>query len=134
MIGWLRPWPTVEGDAMKQHSQWARFTFALAGLRAAWKTERSFRTEVIGFILVMAWMLWLKPEPIWWFAIAFGAAGILVAELLNTAIEALCDAVHPDKHPLIKVAKDCGSAAVLLTVTAGGVLLVALIARSLGWY
>lgn len=36
---------------------------------------------------------------------------ILAIELLNTAIEATCDAITKEFNPYIKVAKDCGSAA-----------------------
>ena len=36
---------------------------------------------------------------------------ILSIELVNTAIEAACDAITKEYNPLIKVAKDCGSAA-----------------------
>jgi diacylglycerol kinase len=46
--------------------------------------------------------------------------GILLAvELLNTAIEAACDAITKHYNPLIKIAKDCGSGAtfVIFTVT-----------------
>ena len=38
--------------------------------------------------------------------------GILLAvELLNTAIEAACDAITKEYNPFIKIAKDCGSGA-----------------------
>jgi len=38
--------------------------------------------------------------------------GIMLAvELINTAIEATCDAITKEYNPLIKIAKDCGSAA-----------------------
>ena len=38
--------------------------------------------------------------------------GILLSvELLNTAIEAVCDAITKHYNPLIKIAKDCGSGA-----------------------
>jgi len=45
-------------------------------------------------------------------------AAILVVELLNSAIEALADAVSVERHPLLGRAKDMGSAAVLLTFCA----------------
>lgn len=35
----------------------------------------------------------------------------LSVELLNTAIEAVCDLVTREYNPLVKIAKDCGSAA-----------------------
>ena len=39
---------------------------------------------------------------------------ILSVELINTAIEATCDAITKEYNPLIKVAKDCGSAATFI--------------------
>ena len=36
---------------------------------------------------------------------------ILCVELINTAIEAACDAITKEYNPLIKIAKDCGSGA-----------------------
>ena len=36
---------------------------------------------------------------------------ILSIELINTAIEKVCDAVTKEYNPLIKIAKDCGSGA-----------------------
>jgi diacylglycerol kinase (ATP) len=41
---------------------------------------------------------------------------VLVVELLNSAVEAVADAVSLDNHPLLGRAKDLGSAAVFLSV------------------
>ncbi len=49
--------------------------------------------------------------------------GILLAvELLNTAIEAVCDAITKRYNPLIKIAKDCGSAATFVIFTVAIIL------------
>ena len=40
---------------------------------------------------------------------------VWLAEGLNTALERLCDAVMPEQHPLIGMAKDLAAGAVLLT-------------------
>jgi diacylglycerol kinase len=39
---------------------------------------------------------------------------VLVAELLNSGLEAIVDMASPDIHPLAAKAKDCGSAAVFV--------------------
>ena len=39
---------------------------------------------------------------------------ILSVELLNTAIEAACDAITKEYNQLIKIAKDCGSASTFI--------------------
>ena len=44
--------------------------------------------------------------------------GVLLAvELLNTSIEAACDAITKHYNPLIKIAKDCGSGATFIIFT-----------------
>lgn len=103
-------------SSQKNLPLWRRTGFALAGLLHAVRAEHSVRFEAIVLALVLGALAVLRPGPIWWAAVALASAGVLAAELLNTAIEALADHVSPDFHPLIKVAKDCAAAAVLVTV------------------
>jgi undecaprenol kinase len=90
--------------------------FALAGLAHGLRSERSVRFEAIVFVLVLVALIVLRPEPIWWAAVALASAGVLAAELLNTAIEALTDHLSPEPHPQIRVVKDCAAAAVFIAV------------------
>lgn len=108
---------------MKKHSQWDRFMFAFSGLRSALKKEASLQTEAAFFVGVLAHLVWKQPPLFWWIVILLGAAMVFVAELMNTAIENVCDALHPDQHPLIGVAKDCASAGVLVANAAALFLL-----------
>lgn len=64
-----------------------------------------------------------------WGLLAGAIALVLVAELLNTAIEALVDLVSPGDHPLAKQAKDVAAAAVL--VAAAGAVAIGLLVA--GW-
>jgi diacylglycerol kinase (ATP) len=90
--------------------------YSWAGLRAAVRHEAAFRQELaLGLpLLALAW--WLAPGR--WQALALSAAVLLVwiVELLNSAIEALADAVSPDAHPLLGRSKDLGSAAVFIAL------------------
>ncbi|MGH8170280.1 MAG: diacylglycerol kinase [Steroidobacteraceae bacterium] len=90
--------------------------FALAGLAHGLKSERSMRFEAVVLGLVVAALIVLQPEPIWWAAVALASAGVLAAELLNTAIEALADHLSPGLHPQIRIVKDCAAAAVFVSV------------------
>ena len=74
------------------------------------------RFQAVVYVLVLAALAVLRPGPIWWAAVALASAGVLAAELLNTAIEALADHVSPERHPQIKVVKDCAAAAVFISV------------------
>jgi undecaprenol kinase len=97
--------------------------FALAGVMHGLRRERSVRFQVVVLILVIAALAVFRPEPVWWAAVALASAGVLAAELLNTAIETLADHLSPEIHPQIRVVKDCAAAAVFISVA--GALAVA---------
>lgn len=92
------------------------FGYSLAGLRAALRHEAAFRQELALGLPLMALALWLAPGR--WQALAMIGSIVIVwiVELLNSAIEALADAVSVDRHPLLGRAKDLGSAAVMLSL------------------
>ena len=95
---------------------WRAAGYSWAGLRAAVRHEAAFRQElVLGLpLLVLAWVL----APTRWQALALSASVVLVwvVELLNSAIEAVADALSPQHNPLLGRAKDMGSAAVMLAL------------------
>ena len=98
----------------KGRNHYQRLMFALAGMRHAWRNERSLRLQTLALAGVIAVLAWLRPPAIWWALAALACALVLAAELANTAIEALVDHLHPDVHPAIRVVKDCAAAAVLV--------------------
>jgi diacylglycerol kinase (ATP) len=91
-----------------------RVGFAAAGWRAAWRREASFRTQAMLAIAVLAALLVLRPAPIWWAVMALLTSLTLAFELLNGALEAVIDLLHPGLHDEIKAAKDMAAGAVLL--------------------
>lgn len=99
---------------MKNQPFHRRLSFALAGIGAALRAEKSFRTQIVAAIAILLVLAWLQPAPVWWALILLAIAGVLAAELVNTALEALADHLHPDQHPTIKLAKDCAAGAVLI--------------------
>jgi undecaprenol kinase len=99
-----------------------RLGFALAGLAAACKGERSLRIQLVVFAAVLLAMLALRLEPVWWALVLLTGSAVMAAELFNTALEHLADHLHPDTHPRIRIVKDCAAAAVL--VSACGALAV----------
>jgi len=80
------------------------------------RSERSLRLQGGALALVLAALAVLRPGPLWWAAVGLASAGVLAAELLNTAIEALADHLSPELHPQIRIVKDCAAAAVLVCV------------------
>jgi diacylglycerol kinase len=96
-----------------------RFEYSVDGIKAAWEAESSLRLEAAAVLLVFILLAVFRAPLVWCAIFTLLAAGILSAELMNTAIENMCDLFHPEVHSRIKVAKDCASAAVFVLNTAG---------------
>lgn len=56
----------------------------------------------------------LRLPPWAWALLALAVSGVIAAELLNAAVEAVVDLVSPEEHPLAKRAKDFAAAGVLV--------------------
>lgn len=91
------------------------FGFALAGIAALARTQPNFRIHLLAAALVVvAGLLLALPAPD--MALLLLAITLVLAmEAINTAFEALADAVSPAYHPLVKRAKDIAAGGVLLT-------------------
>ncbi|MGB3740587.1 MAG: diacylglycerol kinase [Castellaniella sp.] len=90
------------------------FRYSLQGLGAAWRHEAAFRQETVLAVVLIPLGLWWGHTPLERLLLTGMVVGVLIIELLNSAIEALADAISTDHHPLLGRAKDIGSAAVLL--------------------
>jgi diacylglycerol kinase (ATP) len=90
--------------------------YSLAGLSAAWRHESAFRQECALAIVLLPAAWWVGRNWIEVALLAGSVMGVLIVELLNSAVEAVVDRVSPDMHPLSKRAKDIGSAAVMLSL------------------
>lgn len=101
-----------------------RLGFALHGIMSAWRTETSFRTQCVGAAGVILVLAWRQPPLLWWAFLLVMCAMVLAAELFNTALEATLDHLHPERHPAIRVAKDCAAGAVLLLSIASAAVFV----------
>ena len=110
------------GPAMRSESLAASFRHAFAGLWHALRTQRNVRIHAIAAVVVLGLGLALRLTPLELALLAIAIAIVLVAELLNTAIEATVDLAAPYIDPLARVAKDAAAAAVLLAAVAAVVI------------
>lgn len=94
--------------------------YSLQGLQSAWRHEAAFRQESILVLLLFPFAWWLGKTPLEIISLIGVLLLVLIVELLNSALEALADAISTDFHPLIKRAKDMGSAAVLCSLLFAG--------------
>lgn len=113
----------------KNQPLYKRLGFAVQGIRAAWRGEASFRTQGCAAACVVLVLAWRRPAPLWWALLLLSCGMVLAAELLNSALEAALDRLHPEQHLAIQIAKDCAAGAVLvLSLTAASVFVAFLLA------
>jgi diacylglycerol kinase (ATP) len=88
---------------------------SLAGLGAA-LAEGAFRLELLGAAIAIPLGLHLGATGTERALLVGSVLGVLVVELLNSAIESTVDRISLERHALAKRAKDLGSAAVMLAL------------------
>jgi diacylglycerol kinase (ATP) len=95
------------------------FNWAFEGIVYVLRTQRNMQIHfaVAVFVLVMGLVLDLTRLEL--VAVMAAVALVLVAEMMNTAIEAAIDAVVTTYHPLVKIAKDVAAGAVLIATVNG---------------
>ena len=117
---------------MKGQTFRRRLGFAMRGLALAVRRERSLRTQLLAAGTVLALLLATRPAAVWWALLLLACALVLVAELLNSALEALVDHLHPERHPAVGAAKDIAAGAVLVASVGTVVVGVAFVLQLLG--
>lgn len=88
---------------------------SLRGLTGAFRNEAAFRQELAFAALVIPLGLWLGRSGVERAVLTAPVLLILIVELLNSAIEATVDRIGFERHALAGLAKDIGSAAVLMS-------------------
>lgn len=96
--------------------------FAVEGIIIAAKTQRHLRYHFYSAAIVLLVSYILGVNRIEFLIIAISVIAVLLAEMFNTAIEAIVDIVSPEHTEKAKVVKDIAAGAVF--VTSLGVALV----------
>lgn len=104
----------------KSRPGWHRLKAALRysrqGLVAAWRHEAAFRQELLLAAILTPLAFGLARSALEVLLLLMPLVLVLVVELINSAIEAVADALSAEHHVLLGRAKDLGSAAVLLSL------------------
>ncbi|BCO19110.1 diacylglycerol kinase [Alteromonas sp. McT4-15] len=91
--------------------------YSMKGLKAAFKSEAAVRQELVAMVILVPVAFYLDVTHVERILLVMSLFIVLITELLNTAVEKLCDHVSTDIHVLIGRAKDIGSAAVFVSLT-----------------
>jgi diacylglycerol kinase (ATP) len=99
-------------------SRIAAFKYAFSGWWYVIRTQRNAWIHAVVSVLVVGVSIWLRLTITEWLFILIAMAFVWTAEFINTALEAVVDLATKEHHPLAKVGKDVGAAAVLIaTIT-----------------
>ncbi|AST92614.1 diacylglycerol kinase [Sutcliffiella cohnii] len=90
------------------------FFFALEGFMYVLKNERNIKIHIIIAIFMILLSLYLNISKIEWVVLFLIIGGMVVIEIINTAIENVVDLVTEEFHPLAKIAKDVAASAALV--------------------
>lgn len=99
---------------MKNTSQIRSFAVAFEGIWEAFKRELHMKVH-LAFAIAALVACWILQVEAWgWCVVVICIGMVFSAEVLNTALEVLCDKVSPELDPRIKVTKDAAAGAVLV--------------------
>ncbi len=95
---------------------------AVSGWLYVIQTQKNAWVHAVATVFVIILAIWLKL-PAWQIAILVLTISIVwTAEFINSALEAVVDLASPYNHPLARVGKDVGAAAVLIAALASVVV------------
>jgi diacylglycerol kinase (ATP) len=92
--------------------------YSLSGLKLAFRHESAFRQEIALAVILIPLACVIPVGAVERVLLIASVLLVLIVELLNSSIEAAIDRIGLDTHRLSKRAKDLGSAAVLIALTA----------------
>lgn len=91
------------------------FNYAIEGVIYTLKTQRNMRFHYFSAIIVLIIALFYDFNKYEFIILVSTITAVIVAEMINTSIEAALDFMSKDYHPLIKTAKDVAAGAVFIT-------------------
>ncbi|SJL83571.1 diacylglycerol kinase [Vibrio palustris] len=92
------------------------FVHSFNGLKWLCQNEAAFKQELLLFVPLTVVALWLELPAIHTLLVILSMVFVLLAEMINTAIEVMIDRVGLEYHLLSGVAKNIGSALVLISI------------------
>ncbi len=115
-----------------------KFADAFRGLREGVRGGSSFVAHFVVAAAVLAAAAALRMDPAEWCLLLLCIAGVLAAEMFNSALESMARAITAEENPNIRDALDIASGAVLTaafgSIAVGVVLFAYCAGRLLGWW
>lgn len=99
------------------------FRYAFKGIIWFLSSQHNLLIHLIAALIVISAGLYFQLERWEWIAVVICIGMVIGAELVNTAVEILCDALIPERNKRAEIIKD---------VSAGAVLIFAIMAMIVG--
>jgi diacylglycerol kinase (ATP) len=90
------------------------FNFAFEGVIHVLRTQRNMRIHFLVAVIVLVWALFAGVTKLELIALLLAISFVLIAEMVNTAIEAAIDVATTSFDPMAKLAKDIAAGSVLI--------------------
>ncbi len=90
--------------------------YSWLGFKAAYRYEAAFRQELFLTLILVPLAFWLGKDGVDYALLVGSLMLVLIAELLNSAVEAVVDRFGGEIHELSGRAKDIASAAVVVAL------------------
>jgi diacylglycerol kinase (ATP) len=91
------------------------FNYAIEGIIYSIRTQRNMKIHMLAAIVVLSSTFFYDLSKIELLIITITITLVIVAEMINTAVECAIDATTNFYHPLVKIAKNVAAGAVLVT-------------------
>jgi diacylglycerol kinase len=114
---------------MRKHT--ISFKHAASGFQTACRTQPNFRVHLVATLLVILISYYLSLSSIEWVIIIITISWVLLAELINTALESIVDLITKEYAVEAKIAKDVSAAAVLLSAIAAVIIAILILVPKL---
>ena len=101
------------------------FVYAVRGVLDVLKEEQNFKVHLFVAMWVILFGVLFGVSPSEWCVLLLTISLVLTSEILNTALEKLCDLIHPEQNETVRVIKDVSAGMVLLCAI--GALLIGIV-------
>lgn len=107
--------PQAESPPRKSKSTKDSFKFAGEGILHCFRTQRHMQFHIVVTVVVFIAAILVNLSLYDMALLMFAIGLVIIAEMVNTAIEAVVDIITQTYHPLAKLAKDVAAGAVLVS-------------------
>lgn len=98
------------------------FAYAISGIIYSFRTQRNLKIHFFAAFLAMAMSWYFGLTSLEVAVVVLAASSVIIAEMINTAIETTVDMITGKYHPLAKIAKNVAAGAVLVAAMSAVVI------------